>query len=174
MSWLVEDPTPTLVALVLFEAILTIALVKTGRGALLGAIAGVALLGGGLLVLEWFVVTEKERVEDTLAGAASALESNNPQAVIEFIDPTSPMRREVAAEMSRLNIQKATFRRLDVTFNRHISPPTAKADFMGYINVKDRRGEVPYENFAGRFVVDLRQEGGRWLMTGYDTPGRQR
>ena len=99
MSWLVEDPTPTLVALVLCEAILVLALVKTGRGALLGVIAGVALLGVGLLALEWFVVTEKETVEDTLSGAARALESNDPQAVISFIDPATPMRREVAGEM---------------------------------------------------------------------------
>ena len=55
-----------------------------------------------------------------------------------------------------MTIQKASFSRLDVKFNHHMSPPTAKADFMGYINFKDRRGEIPYENFAGRFVVDLR------------------
>ncbi len=30
MSWLVEDPTPTLVGILLIEAVLTLALVKTG------------------------------------------------------------------------------------------------------------------------------------------------
>lgn len=172
MNWLVEDPTPTLVALVLIEALLVIALVKTGRGALLAAIAGVALLGVGLLALEWLVVTDKETVEDTLAGAAHALETNDPAALIRYIDPASPMGKAVAQEMSRVTISKATVSRLDVKFNRHTSPPTAEADFMGYINARDRRGELPYENFAGRFTVRLRREGDAWLMTDYEMHDR--
>jgi hypothetical protein len=173
MTWLVEDPTPTLVAVVLIEAILTIALVKTGRGALLWAIAGVALLGACLLALEWLVVTDRETIEDTLTGAAHALEANDPQAVVAYIDPTSPMRREVTQELSRVTISKVSWNRLDVKFNRYTSPPTAVADFMGYINGKDRRGEVPYENFSGRITVQLRREGDRWLMTSYEMPGRK-
>ncbi len=172
MNWLVEDPTPTLVGILLVEAVLTLALVKTGRGILFAAIAGVALLGAGLLALEWIVVTDKESVEDTLTAAAHALEANDPQAVIRFIDPASPMRSRVAQEMSRVTINKASFSRLDVTFNRRVTPPTAEADFMGFINGRDRRGELPYENFAGRFVVHLRREGDAWLMTDYEMHDR--
>lgn len=172
MSWFVEDPTPTLVAIVLIEAVLAIALVKTGRGILLAVIAGVGLLGAGLLIVERLVVTDKETVEDTLTAAAQALEANDPQAVQQFIDPASPMRNRVASEMSRVTINKATFSRLDVKFNRHTSPPTAEADFMGFINAHDRRGELPYESFAGRFTVRLRREGDRWLMTDYEMHDR--
>ena len=43
---------------------------------------------------------------------------------------------------------------------------------MGYINVKDRRGELPYENFVDRFKVQLRLSNDRWLITGYDMPAR--
>jgi len=173
MSWLLEDPTPTLVAAVLAEAVLTVALVKTGRGALLWAIAGVALLAALLLALEWLVVTDRERVEQTLSGAARALEANDPQALMAFIDPVSPMRSRVSREMSAVKVQRATFSRLDVTVNRLTSPPTATADFMGYVNAKDRRGEVPYENFSHRIVVQMREDGDRWLMTGYEIPGKQ-
>ena len=74
--------------------------------------------------------------------------------------------------MSRVTIHKASFNRLDVKFNRHTSSPTAEADFMGYINVKDRRGELPYENFVDRFKVQLRLSNDRWLITGYDMPAR--
>lgn len=172
MSWLVEDPTPTLVAIVLVEALLVLALVKTGRGILLAAIVGVALLGAGLLALEWLVVTDKESVEETLAAAAHALEANDPEAVIRFIDQASPMRSRVKQEMSQVTISKASFSRLDVKFNRLVSPPTAEADFMGYINGRDRRGELPYENFAGRFIVRLRREGEGWVMTDYELHDR--
>jgi hypothetical protein len=172
MSWLFEDPTPTLVAIVLIEAVLAIALVKTGRGILLAVIAGVGLLGAGLLVLEWVVVTDKETVADTLTAAAKALEANDVPAVQQFIDPASPMRNRVASEMAQATINKATFSRLDVRFNRHTSPPTAEADFMGYINGRDRRGEFPYGSFVGRFVVRLRREGDRWVMTDYEMHDR--
>ncbi len=172
MTWLLEDPTPTLVAILLIEAVLVVALVNTGRGALLGAIAGVGLLGALLLGVEWLVVTDKESVEASLSGAAQALESNNPQAVMDYIDPASAMRNRVAQEMAQVTISKARFSRLDVKFNRHVSPPTAEADFMGYVNGRDRRGEFPYENFAGRFTVRLRREGDRWLMTDYELHDR--
>ena len=43
---------------------------------------------------------------------------------------------------------------------------------MGYINGRDRRGELPYENFAGRFLVRLRREGDGWLMTDYEMHDR--
>ena len=50
-----------------------------------------------------------------------------------------------------------------------VSPAAAVIEkYLGYINAKDRRGELPYENFAGRFVVQLRKENNRWVMTGYD------
>src|SRR5690348_14716258 len=109
MMWLLEDPTPTLTAVVLVEVLLTIALVKTGRGVLLWTIVGVALLGAVLLGLEWFIVTDKETVEDTLSEAARALEANDSQALMDFIAPESPMRREVAQEMSRITVNKASW-----------------------------------------------------------------
>jgi hypothetical protein len=173
MTWLVEDPTPTLVAAALIVALLILALVKTGRGVLLWAVAGVALLAVALLALERVIVTDTERVEETLSGAAQALEANDPQAVLSYIDPASPIRGEVTHAMSHVTIHKASFNRLSVTFNRHTSPPTAEADFMGYINIKDRRGEIPYENVtSSRFKVQLRISGDRWLVTGYEMPGR--
>jgi hypothetical protein len=173
MNWLVEDPTPTLVAIAIIEALLVLALVKTGRGILLGAIVGVALLGVALLGLEWLVVTDKETIEHALTGAAQALEANDPQAVARFIAPESPMSHRVAQEMAQVNISKASFSRLDVKFNRRVSPPTAEANFMGYIKGKDRRGELPYENFAGRITVRLRQDPGGWVMTDYEMNDRR-
>lgn len=173
MSWILEDPTPTLVGAALIIALLILALVKTGRGVLLYAIAGVILLTALILVAERLVVTDREAISDTLSEAVVALEANDPQALGKLIDPTSPMLREAAREMAQVNIQKVTFSRLDVKVNRHTSPATAEADFMGYVNGRDRRGELPYENFTGRFIVRFRRDGDRWLMTGYDIPNRK-
>jgi hypothetical protein len=70
--------------------------------------------------------------------------------------------------MDRFQITEASFRRLEVQFNRYANPPTAQAEFVARIVVKDRRGEFPYENFVHPFTVFLRKDGDRWLMTGYD------
>ena len=42
------------------------------------------------------MVTDKESVEKNALGRRPALEANDPQAVIRFIDPASPMRSRVA------------------------------------------------------------------------------
>ena len=93
MTWLVEDPTPTLVAAALIEAVLVLALVKTGRGVLLWAVGGVALLAVALLALEWLVVTDKEKVEETLSGAARA---SRPTIRRRFYRTSIRLRRSAA------------------------------------------------------------------------------
>ncbi len=148
---------------------LALVLLKTGRGALVWAMAGAAVVFALLLLLELAIVTDKERVEATLSTAAAALEQNNVDGLMAVIaSDAGGMRSRVASEMDRFQITEASFRRLEVTFNRYTNPPTAEAKFIGTIKVKDRRGEFPYENFVHPFTVFLRKDGDRWLMTGYD------
>ncbi len=47
MNWIFEGPWPILLTGVILEAILVIALVRTGRAVLLWAIVGAGLLTGG-------------------------------------------------------------------------------------------------------------------------------
>jgi len=75
------------------------------------------------------------------------------------------------SELGRVRVSKASYGRLDVKINRLVNPPTAEADFMGYIQAKDTRGEIPFETFARRFKVVLRQDGDRWLLVSYDIDG---
>ncbi|MBI2827183.1 MAG: hypothetical protein HYX69_21130 [Planctomycetia bacterium] len=172
MSWFVEDPAPTLVVAALVEAVLTVMLVKTGRGNILYAIAGVAVLAAAMLALEWWIVTDREEIQVALDGAARALEANDPQAVLTWVDPASPMRGQVVREMSGVRIERAGFRRLEVKVYRHTSPPSARADFTGFIQAKDLRGEFPYENFVQGFTVELKQHGDGWLLYSYEMHDR--
>ena len=71
------------------EVVLVIALLSTGRALLLAAIAGVAVLGGVLLVAERMIVTETEQVEATLDELSAALVSNDLPAVLRFIAPAA-------------------------------------------------------------------------------------
>lgn len=171
MKWFVEDPTPTLVLAGLTIGVLVLALLKTGRGGLLYAIIGVGVVTVLMLALEWFVVTDKEVVEYSLSGACHELEANNVPGVLSYVDPKSPAYGRLKSELSRVRVSRASYNRLDVKVDRTKNPPEAEADFMGYIQAKDTRGEIPFETFARRFTVVLRQEGDRWLLLNYKIDG---
>lgn len=169
MTWLVENPTPILIAGVLVLAGLALALLMTGRGKLIWAMVATAIVTVALLLVELFVVTDKERVETTLASASAALEKNDVAAVAALIAPESgDMRSRVESEMGRFQIEVAKFHRLEVNFNYYTNPPSAQASILATIEVKDRRGEFPYNNLVHPFTITLRKDGDRWLMTGYD------
>ena len=87
---------------------------------------------------------------------------------MSYIDPTASMRRQVTREMGRVRVQRAGFRRLEVRINRYTSPPSARAEFTGFVQAKDLRGEIPYENFVHPFTVRLIKQGDRWLLTDYE------
>ena len=50
---------------------------------------GVALVTGGLLLLERAVVTDKEQVENSLFGLSEALVHNDLPAVLNYVSPRS-------------------------------------------------------------------------------------
>ena len=63
---------------------------------------------------------------------------------------------------------------MEITFNRLMNPPTAAAKFQAIGQGRDRKGESPYQGFLQNVTVELRQEGGRWLVTGYTLHDFQR
>ena len=69
--------------------------------------------------------------------------------------------------MGRIEVQSARIYRLEININRLTSPMTAKAAFFGHISYRDRQGEIPYNNYNSRFVVDLRKQGDVWVVTGH-------
>jgi ketosteroid isomerase-like protein len=168
MSALVENPIFWIAVTVLLEAILAIALVRTGRGALIGAMIAVLVLGAAGLLLERVVVTEREEVEAAFVEIAAALERNDVPGVMARLAPEAgQLRTEASNRMPRVEISDARIRDLKVSFNRHANPPTARAQFKAIVEGRDKQGEVPYEHFIRQFSVGLRREGDRWLLTDY-------
>ena len=108
MNWIFEGPWPILLTGLVLEAILLIALVRTGRGALMWAIAGLGLLTAGLLVLERVIVTDNELISQTLDGLAAAAETNDLNAVFAFIAPDAePVRRMATDGLRRVTVREA-------------------------------------------------------------------
>ena len=76
-----ESPWPLLIVGLVLEAVLAIVLFRTGRGAVLWAMGGVALLVLlGVLIEQW-TVTDTKRIRQTLEAAAAGLQANDAQRV---------------------------------------------------------------------------------------------
>ncbi len=87
MNWIFEGPWPILLTGLVLEAILLVALVRTGRAVIVGQSLGLGLLTAGLLVLERAIVTDNERIRETLDGLAAAAVANDLDGVLSYIGP---------------------------------------------------------------------------------------
>ena len=167
MTWLVEDPTYTLIAAGIAAVILLVAIVKTGRGRYLTWLGGVVVLAFVLLLIERYVVTDRELVEETLYDAAAALEANDVEAVAALIAPSGEaLEREIRNRMRTMEIRTARIADLQVEFSPLELPPKASAAFLGRLEFKD--AGVPFEQILRRVRVALVEEDDRWLIQSYD------
>ncbi len=168
MTWFVESPWPSLMLGVVLEVILTIALVRTGRVAIIGAMVVVFAMTVGMVILERMIVTEAEEVEDSLDRVAAALVANDSPAVLACFSPQCPRLAELRSILSRVTVRVATIGGdLEVRPNHLTQPPSAICYFTGHVEAKDSRGQIPYEHMMRKFKVTLRKEGGRWLIADY-------
>ncbi len=165
----VESPWPILLIGIGIEAVLGLMLWTTQRGNLLLAMLAVAGVMVGGLVVERLVVTEREAAEQTLEAAVAAVRGNSIEQLLHCISASAKETREQARfVMSRFEVSDAWIRELEISVNRLTSPPTAKAKFLAVGQGRDRAGVFPYRAFGDHVVVNLRWEGDRWLITGYD------
>jgi hypothetical protein len=167
MSWLLEDPTWWWVGGAALLAMLGIALVQTGRGALLGAMAGVLVLTALGLAVEWLVVTPREEVEGSLEQLRAALEANDISGVLAGLHPNAgALRQEAESRLPDMQVQEARVSGLEIGIDPR-DPNTAQAKFFGRINFRDPSGQVPYENMVRRFLLTFQRQDGRWLVSDY-------
>jgi hypothetical protein len=167
MSSLVEGPWYILLTGIVIEAVLGFLLLQTGRGKLLWAMIGVAIITGLGLVAERMIVTDREAVGATLDAAVAAVQKNDLQGVLKCISPSAKgTRLEATWILERFEVNSAWIRDLDIKVNTLTSPPSAKATFQAIGQGKDRKGEIPYQGYEQRVVVELQKEGDRWLVTG--------
>jgi hypothetical protein len=166
MTTLVENPLPIIFLGIAVEAMLAIAFLNTRQTGFAWAMLGVLIVVLAGVGLELLVVTDVERVEDTLYGAAEALEANDLQRVNQYILPSANRTRtraELGLEAVELTSVKISS--LKVKVDRSIDPPMAEAQFTGAARFEPRRREIVYKNWAARFTVVLQLEGDRWLIT---------
>jgi len=169
MTTLIESPWPAIFFGIIALAILAVVLVRTGRGVVLLAMIGVLLITLGGVGLERLVVTERERVEDTLTEAAAAIEANDLDRLMRCISPSasySPARAR--GVMRQYKFTEARITDVEIQINELTSPPSATAKMIGIFSVTDTHQELPYNNGRVGLIVYLRLENGRWLISGHE------
>lgn len=174
MSWLFEDPTTLIVAGLLIEVLLGVALFKSGRAALVLVMLGVLVLVGSGVVIERLVVTDREEVEETFDGICRALMANDAKAVLSYIDPmAADIRSHIQSVLPQAQVTDARVYDLIVDVQRHVAPPRAQAHFVGRVKGRFRgAGQGGSEGLVlRRFTVDLRKQGDRWLVVTYEDHG---
>jgi hypothetical protein len=169
-----ESPWPILTIGMVIEAILAIALWRTGRGRLLWVMFGVADVVFLGVVGERFVVTDREAIENSLDACVAAVKANRLGALLDYVAPdASHVRADARFVLERFVVERAKFTDLEITVNRATQPPTATAKFHALGTVRDRKGEVPYQAFSEWISVDFTLRDGRWLITGYQPENRE-
>ncbi len=165
MTVFLENPIPIVVAGIVLEAILAVVLVRTGRGVILWAMVGVLAVALGGITLEQMVVTEKERVEQTLEAVVAAVKANDREAVIRQIDPNDANTINlIDSTMRRVEFTDAKITGLDITINRLTSPPTAHAHVIGYVGFEERSGLVQFGRRLINLDVVLGKQADRWVI----------
>jgi hypothetical protein len=166
MTAFVESPMPVIFLGIVAEAVLATIFASTRQGVILVAMLGVLVLVFAGVGLEWLVVTDREQVEKALYGAADALETNEWPRIEKYLSQDAVRTRDRAMyNLKLVEITSAKISNLQVEVNRLTSPPTAEARFLGVVHYDSRVERIPYRYYGARFVVELRLENGRWLIT---------
>jgi hypothetical protein len=166
MTTLVENPLPIIFLGIAAEAMLAIAFLNTRQAVFGWVMLGVLIVVLAGVGLELWIVTDVERVEETLYGAAEALEANDLQRVNQYILP-SANRTRTRAELGLEAVELVSVKisSLKIKVDRSATPPTAEAEFTGAARFEPRRRDIYYKNWAAKFTVVLQLEGDRWLVT---------
>jgi len=131
MTWLFEEPLYIIIVGAIAVLMLGFAWYQVQWRGLLYAILGVIVLTAAMLGIERAVVTDAERVKDTLHEIARAVERNDIHEVLQYAAAgAKEVRSQASAELPRYHVNEVDIKRnLEVTIDRSQSPPHAIVTF---------------------------------------------
>jgi len=155
---------------ILVEAALAVAILKTGRGVLLFVMIGVLVAAAGAYAIDVAIVTDEERVRESLYGICYAMEAKDERVVKAFIHPeNNKTSQEAIWAMNRGYVESWRLSGLEVVINEVEFPRTATVGFIGKISGRSKDSSEAFTNFPIRFELQFEeQEDGRWLITNHN------
>ncbi|HEY2881085.1 MAG TPA: hypothetical protein VGJ15_01600 [Pirellulales bacterium] len=173
ITWFTENPLPLLLLGGIVLLVLFVFLMKTGRGVVLMAMAGVALMMGLAVLTDQLIVTERERVADVIYQAANAAQRNDTDQILSYIAPSAEQTKAEAQRWigmgGSVKLDQVSISAMEVTMHRKDNPPTATADFRIYAHgdYHDRTFSSP-GTYLGHATVKFERQGDKWLVTGVE------
>jgi hypothetical protein len=169
-TWFTENPLPILIGGGVVLLVLLVMLLKTGRGVILTAMLGVAIVMGLAVLIDRLVITDREKIANVIYEGAAAAQRNDLDAIVNLISPSATdVRTEARRWVGQARLEEVTVTAMDVTLDRATNPPTGVARFRVFARgqIVDRSGTLP-GTYLGILTVHFRREGDRWLVTGYE------
>lgn len=166
---LAEQPTLLAIMLAILGGGCVYGWLQTGKraAAFIGLICFALIPAGYLLAANW--ETDRERISELVHSTAAAVEANDVDSVLAFIDPEAPdVHDRAAAEMP-----KYAFTRVDVgqirsiKFVQNAVPPEAQVDITVNVTVGLQSGEFAEQNGSRRVVLRCRKQNDRWFISEY-------
>ncbi len=166
---LLENPLPIAAIGGLLVTLTAIVFLSRRDGASLAALAATALVTAGLLLVERFVATDREQVEEAVAGLLDAIEANDEPGVLNAVDPSAvKVRAEIAALMPEIKINAANaMGRIEVTVNDAGQPPIADATILAFLDGVHARSGLRVAYYKQRVDLHWVKQGERWLLADY-------
>ena len=171
MTWLTENPFPALLIGALSTAILAGGWLRTGSKWLLFAVIAAIALTVGIVLAERWIVTDREKVTETLYDIAALVERNDVKGALDYAYSKSPAVRSQAAN----ELPLYRFSEVDIKSNLQVEvfpnhdPPMATAEFNVVVVLSTRDGLIANRRIPRYVEVTFYQEDdGRWRVGGYN------
>ena len=118
MTWFTENPLPPVLIGIVVEAMLVVALFRTGKRAFLWAMLGLAAAVIGIVILERMIITPREEVKAALEEIRLLVETNDRQGLLKRIDSNpdaARLRNQVQNDLTQITVTEATITDLRAT-----------------------------------------------------------
>jgi hypothetical protein len=161
--WFTETPWPPIIVLAAVAIAFAVAFISTQRTKFIAPILLLAALAIIVYVVEQQVVTERERVEQSIHDVATAFQSQDVEGTLEhFSEQALLLRAAVMGAVAAVQVQD-DLRITDVSIEMKNADSRARAhlrangtfEVVGY-------GDVGHQ--PTRWNVDWQKEGGQWRI----------
>jgi hypothetical protein len=168
VTTLLENPIAIAVVGALLATVALVVFLSRRTTGPLAALIGILAATGLLLLLERWVVTDREAVEYALADMLTAIEANDLPAATAFADSAEPgIKSDMEALMPQVKVQTANAGAVAVETNPHANPPTATSHFQAYLHGTHGSSGQPLAYINQRVDIEWVKRGERWLVSGY-------
>lgn len=138
MTWLLENPLPSLIVGGVVAAILGYLWTQSGRTSLLAGAIVAVLVTIGLLILEQSIMTDREQIDATLHRLAKAAEDADLDTILKYVE-VEEARGVARGMLDHYKINRVSINHLVIRDVRG-TPPAADVEFNAFVDVKGAEG----------------------------------